>query len=89
MLYGEKLKIKVIQSDGFIVKESGRFRISVLINNHQDFRNDDPECCEITDGCLTKYKNKGGNYIPKERTYDRSINKSVFIFKKISCDCYI
>ena len=38
--YGEKLKNKVIQSDEFIVKESRRYNISVLINYQQNFKND-------------------------------------------------
>ena len=37
-IYGEKFLNKVIQSDKFIVKESRRSSVSVLINNHQDFK---------------------------------------------------
>ena len=37
-IYWEKLENKIIQSDGFIVKESQRYNVSVLINQHQDFK---------------------------------------------------
>ena len=40
----EKLKNKLIQSEGFIVKESRGYNFSVLINHHQDFRKDDIKC---------------------------------------------
>ena len=40
-MYVEKLKNKVFQRDEFIVKESRRYNISVLISHHQDFKNDD------------------------------------------------
>ena len=42
---GEKWKNKVIQREEFIVKESQRYNVSVLITHHQDFRKEDIEYC--------------------------------------------
>ena len=36
---------KVTENEEFIVKESRRNNISVLIHHHQDFRKDDTDCC--------------------------------------------
>ena len=38
---GEKLKNKVILSDEYFMKESRRYNLSILINHHQDFKDDD------------------------------------------------
>ena len=37
----ERRKNKVFQSDEFIVKESQCYNVSVLINHHQDLKNND------------------------------------------------
>ena len=39
-----KLENKVIQSDEFIMKESRRYNVSILISHHQDFRKDVIDC---------------------------------------------
>ena len=36
--YGEKLKNKVIQSEGFNLKQTRRYTVSVLINHHPDLK---------------------------------------------------
>ena len=72
------MKNKVIQNDEFIVKESRRYNILVLINHHQDFKNDDTKYSPINDGCLIKYKNKGRNYVyTKERTKEHMTAQSL------------
>ena len=38
----------------FLVKESRRYDVSVLINHHQGFKNTDTMCWLINDGCLMK-----------------------------------
>ena len=43
--HDEKLKNQVIQIDKFIVNESQRYYVLVLINHHQDFRIDDNKYC--------------------------------------------
>ena len=54
-VYREKLKNKVIQSDGFIVKESRRYNVSALINRWlSGLRKDYIACCYINDGYLMK-----------------------------------
>ena len=40
----KKSKNKVIQSEEYITKESRRYYVSVLIDQHQDFWKDDIEC---------------------------------------------
>ena len=77
-------KNKVIQSNEFMVKESQWYNVPVLINHHQDIRNEYTNCWQINEVCSIKYKKTREEIIYRKKEHSATQSLLVFLFLKIS-----